>query len=126
MHRYRFRVPPLRNVALTAPYGHSGAYDTLEAIVRHYLDPIGALNDYDQGQAVLPSRADLDAIDFVVMDDAASRQDIAAANQSMPVSLSEREIDDLMAFLHALTDPAALDMRHIVPDSVPSGLTLAE
>jgi hypothetical protein len=28
--RYKFRTPSLRNVALTAPYGHDGFYRTLE------------------------------------------------------------------------------------------------
>ncbi len=36
---YRFRTPMLRNVALTAPYGHNGAYPTLTAMVRHHLNP---------------------------------------------------------------------------------------
>ena len=44
--RYRFRVPGLRNVALTAPYGHTGAFDTLEAVVRHHLDPVSSLYKY--------------------------------------------------------------------------------
>ncbi|MGB1208699.1 MAG: cytochrome-c peroxidase, partial [Paracoccaceae bacterium] len=30
---YRFRTPSLRNVALTAPYGHNGAYPTLDGMV---------------------------------------------------------------------------------------------
>src|SRR5262249_21634107 len=33
---FQFRVPPLRNVELSAPYMHNGAYPTLEAVVRHY------------------------------------------------------------------------------------------
>ena len=37
---YRFRTPPLFNVASTAPYGHSGSLVTLQdAIVAHY-DPL--------------------------------------------------------------------------------------
>ncbi|MEH6610781.1 MAG: cytochrome c peroxidase [Halioglobus sp.] len=32
--RYRFRTPTLRNIALTAPYGHAGAYNSLAAVVR--------------------------------------------------------------------------------------------
>lgn len=32
----RFRVPSLRNVALTAPYMHDGSLATLEAVVEHY------------------------------------------------------------------------------------------
>lgn len=124
--RYRFRVPTLRNVALTAPYGHAGAFDSLEAMVRHHLDPVNSLHDYDRRQAVLPRRADLDAGDFVVMDDASRRDEIAAANELAPVRLSRRDFDDLIAFLHALTDPSSIDLRSDVPPSLPSGSELRE
>ncbi len=124
--RYRFRTPTLRNVALTGPWGHAGAYDTLRAVVDHHLDPVAALERYDRSQAVLPSRPDLDALDFVVMDDPARVAAIAAANELAPVRLRERDVDDLIAFLHALTDPRALDLRRDVPRSLPSGSPLAE
>lgn len=71
---------------------------------------------------VAPSRSDLDAIDFIVMDDIHRRNAIADANELDPVKLKEKDIQALIAFLYALTDPAALDMRGDVPDSVPSGL----
>jgi len=122
--RFRFRTPALRNVALTPPYGHSGAYDTLEAVVRHHLDAVNSLHEYDTGQATLPSRPDLDALDFVVMDDASRRTEIAQSNELEPVRLKEKDFRELMAFLHALTDPAALDLRGDVPASVPSGLPI--
>ncbi len=32
----RFRVPTLRNIALTAPYMHDGRFQTLEEVVEHY------------------------------------------------------------------------------------------
>lgn len=35
-HRYAFRTPTLRNVALTAPYMHNGAYRTLESVIDFY------------------------------------------------------------------------------------------
>jgi len=35
-HRFAFRTPSLRNVALTAPYMHNGAYRTLDAVVDFY------------------------------------------------------------------------------------------
>jgi cytochrome c peroxidase len=131
--RYYFRTPSLRNVALTAPYGHAGAFDTLEAQVRHYIDTTVSINNYDRSQAVLPSRPDLDALDFLIMD----RQDVldeiadeAAAEflelGAQPRDLSDRDITDLLAFLQSLTDPAALDLRFLVPDRVPSGLPLAD
>ncbi len=34
--RARFKVPTLRNVALTAPYMHDGSIQTLEAVIAHY------------------------------------------------------------------------------------------
>ena len=34
--RDRFKVPSLRNVALTAPYFHNGSAATLEAVLDHY------------------------------------------------------------------------------------------
>jgi cytochrome c peroxidase len=124
--RYRFRVPTLRNVALTAPYGHSGAFATLEAMVRHHLDTVQSLESYDRSQVALPARDDLDALDFSVMDDPALRADIAAANELEPIHLTEEEIANLIEFLHALTDPGSLDLRRDVPTSVPSGLPLFE
>jgi hypothetical protein len=42
------------------------------------------------------------------------------------VHLSEREIGQLIDFLHALSDPAMLDMRGDVPKSLPSGIPLGE
>ena len=124
--RFKFRTPTLRNVALTAPYGHTGAYNTLEAVVRHHLDPVGSLHNYDQQQAVLPSRTDLDAEDFVVMNDDMRRIAIADANELDPVTLSDEQFRDLIEFLHALTDRDALDLRSDTPPGVPSGLPLAE
>jgi len=122
--RFRFRTPSLRNVALTPPYGHAGAYNTLEAVVHHHLDAVNSLHEYDTEQATLPSRPDLDELDFVVMDDDSRRAAIAQANELEPVRLKEKDFRELMAFLHALTDPAALDLRGDVPASVPSGLPI--
>jgi cytochrome c peroxidase len=122
--RFKFRTPSLRNVALTAPYGHAGAYAKLEAVVRHHLDPVAALWAYDPSQAVLPSRADLDALDFAVMDDEELVELIADANELGPWPATDGEVADILAFLHALTDPAMLDLRADVPPSLPSGLPM--
>lgn len=74
-----FKVPSLRNVALTAPYMHDGRFETLEEVVDHYNENIadhpnldGRLRDWEGN----PWRLQLDA------------------NQK----------DALVAFLHALTD----------------------
>ena len=122
--RYRFRTPTLRNVAITGPWGHDGAFNTLEAVVRHHMDAVNSLNNYDAQQAVLPSRSDLDAIDFQVHNDTNSRNALANSIEIAPVQLSDEEFDSLIAFLHALTDPASVDLRSTVPASVPSGLPL--
>ena len=117
---YAFRTPSLRNVTQTAPYGHAGAYATLEGVIRHHLDPVAALMGYDQSQAVLPA---LDVADWRVLEDEAEMAAIAAANELAPMVLSDPEIADLIAFLDALTDPR--EDRLGVPDAVPSGLPVA-
>lgn len=114
---YRFRTPSLRNVTLTAPYGHDGAYATLEDVVRHHLDPIAALRGYDPARAVLPDLAG--AEDLHALQDPAETDAIAAANELAPVTLSDAQVAELMAFLAALTDDVS---RLGVPPTVPSGL----
>ena len=117
---FRFRTPSLRNVTVTAPYGHDGAYATLAGVVRHHLDPVGSLMRYDLSQAVLPDLPG--AVDDWVLSRPAEMAAIAAANELAPVALSEAELADLLAFLESLTDPASLKGRLGVPETVPSGL----
>ena len=124
--RFKFRTPSLRNVALTGPWGHSGAYGSLEAVVRHHMNPVAALHDYDAGQATLPSRPDLDAQDLLVQANADLRESIAGANGLAPRALTDADVADLVAFLHALTDPASEDLSALVPETVPSGLPVAD
>ena len=125
--RYKFRTPNLRNVALTAPYGHGGAYNNLHDIVRHHLDPVASLYSYNcETQPIMPSRADLNAIDCVVMNDPSRVAAIASANELAPVELSNHQVMQLVEFLKALTDPASIDLRSDTPKSLPSGLPLAE
>ena len=124
---YKFRTPPLRNVELTAPYGHAGSHNTLESVVRHHLDPIGSLLDYDcDTQPVMPSRDDLDEDDCAVMDSPELLHAIASANELSPKALSDRAVTQIVAFLRALTDPDSVDLRTDVPGEVPSGLPVVE
>ena len=120
---FAFRTPSLRNVTLTAPYGHSGAYATLEGVIRQHLDPVGSLMSYGRSQAILPELAG--ASDWRVLDDPAEMQAIADANVLEPMSLDEAQIADLIAFLEALTEPGSQDGRLGVPETVPSGLPVA-
>jgi cytochrome c peroxidase len=76
-HRYAFRTPSLRNVALTAPYMHNGAYPTLESVIEFY--------DLGGGNGI----------------------GLSLPNQTLPAAplrLSATEKRDLVAFLRALTD----------------------
>jgi cytochrome c peroxidase len=124
--RYKFRTPSLRNVALTGPWGHDGAFNSLEGVVRHHLDPVRSLEEYDPSQRVLPSRPDLDALDLIAFKNPATTAAIASRVELRPVDRSDSELADLIEFLRALTDPSALDLRKQVPSRVPSGLPLAE
>ena len=81
---YRFRVPPLRNVAVTAPYMHDGSLATLESVIRFYE------SGGRWGAGGEPARA-------------AARHPLIAG-----FVLSDNERRDLIAFLEALTDNEAL------------------
>lgn len=124
--RYRFRTPSLRNVALTGPWGHTGAFNTLRAVIEHHTDPVESLRNYDRAQAVLPPVPKLEPLDFLVYDNPVSRMGIEAACDLPTQRLTEAQIWDLIEFLYSLTDPASLDLRWTVPRSVPSGIPLAE
>ncbi|MFQ1699925.1 cytochrome-c peroxidase [Loktanella agnita] len=113
---YAFRTPSLRNVALTAPYGHAGAQSDLRDFLVAHLDPVAALQRYDLAAATLPA---LDVDDAGGMGDATA---IAAAVKIAPVAMSDTQVTALLAFLDALTDPAARAGRLGVPETVPSGL----
>ncbi|HRG23760.1 MAG TPA: cytochrome c peroxidase [Chitinophagaceae bacterium] len=77
IHKYSFKTPTLRNIALTGPYMHNGVYDSLEEVMEFYNNGGGkGLN-------------------------------IAPPNQTLPfdkLSLSKKEIADIIAFMRALTD----------------------
>ena len=113
---YRFRTPMLRNVALTAPYGHNGAFPTLEAMIRHHLDPEKSRRSWRKTDAALPEVPWLAAIDFVIQDDHREMARQAAKRDITPVSLSDAQIADLVAFMHALTGTSVDTPIFGVPD----------
>jgi cytochrome c peroxidase len=69
-----FRVPSLRNVALTAPYMHNGSLATLRDVVKHYSD-INEDRLHADGEKILRK-----------------------------LHLTPAEIEDLVAFLESLTE----------------------
>ena len=46
--RAKFKVPSLRNVAVTAPYMHDGRFQTLEEVINHYNEGIQESSTVDQ------------------------------------------------------------------------------
>ena len=121
---YRFRTPMLRNVALTAPYGHNGAYPTLEGIVRHHLDPIARLDDWQPEFAALPNAEWFQPVDFIVWQDTREMARHRRAVDIKPVDLADQDVADLVAFLESLTGSTALKRPLGRPETVPSGLTV--
>lgn len=72
-----FKTPTLRNIALTAPYMHDGSLKTLKEVVIHY-----------NNGGVTPAGGKVN--DFL-------------SGGIRPLNLTDTQIDDLVAFLQALT-----------------------
>jgi cytochrome c peroxidase len=117
-YQFAFRVPPLRNVELTAPYFHDGAIATLEAAVRHYSDVPRSLRSFDPAALPQAYRSSYHG-DPATIDSVLFRLD---GRLRAPLNLTDTQVAELVAFLKALTDPAARDLSGITPASVPSGL----
>lgn len=116
---FRFRTPPLRNVELTGPYMHNGAFAELEDAIRHHFDPETSYDQYDVSQ--LPEH-----LQSTHQDDAATRARVFAtldARVSTPREVSPEQVESLIAFLKSLTSPSARpeELESVIPDSVPSG-----
>lgn len=119
---YAFRTPSLRNVLHTGPWGHAGAFSDIRVFLRQHTDPRAGMEGYDPTQAVLPALPGTKP-DWAVVEETSERMLIAAAASGAPVvALTGDEVEALVAFLDALSDPAALKGRLGVPETVPSGL----
>jgi cytochrome c peroxidase len=114
--RYAFRTPPLRNVELTAPYGHDGAFFSLRDFVDHYSESTLKLQNYDitQLEPLLQGTV-LDNFTEIL----ATRDGRLAT-----LVLTEQETDDITEFMKALTDPGARTLIGVIPMRVPSGLSI--
>ena len=111
-------------MALTAPYGHNGAFDTLEGIIRHHLNPIQSFDRWKLAQANLPNIPWLNAVDGVAFDDKPERNRIRSKFDITPVNLTDPEIADLVSFLKSLTGTTSVKGRLGKPKAVPSGLPI--
>lgn len=102
--RFRFRTPSLRNVALTAPYMHNGTLTTLDDVLAFY-DNGRSENPNVENEGRRRGRGGPPSVD------GAFRR---------VADMSEQEMEDIVAFLHALSDE---DFDRAEPNRVPSGLT---
>ena len=84
-HRGMFKVPSLRNIALTAPYMHDGRFRTLEEVLDHYDNGIKKSSTLSSLIVEADNRG-------------------AAAAGRISLNLTETEKAAVIAFLHTLTD----------------------
>lgn len=116
--KFAFRTPPLRNVALTGPWMHNGAFSSLEDVINHHLAVEPSLRNYDGSK--LP---DLYRNEVHLDDDLINEMLITLdSRMATPIELSQEQINQLQAFLNALTSPSAVDLSYLIPETVPSGL----
>jgi cytochrome c peroxidase len=94
--RGQFRTGMLRQIEMTGPYMHTGSLETLEDVVRFY--------NWGGGTAGFAG---------------------TKSSAMVPLLLSDGEMSDLVAFLHALTGdppPADLGKNTAIPDPLPQQL----
>ena len=107
--RYAFRTPSLLNVEVTGPYGHDGAYATLEGIVRHHLNPDAAVAAF-RFDLLDPVIRRTNAVDNTQKALDQWRRLRSLGVQTVTVlDLSDAQVSDLLAFLRTLTDPCVKD-----------------
>lgn len=114
--RYAFRTPSLINVAVTGPWGHDGAFQDLDTLVRYHLDPESGWTSFDLG--ALPAGTQIiGCIENTAVIIQELLQQKANGDSRLPivVGLTDNQIQDLVAFLEALTDPRVLDANALEP-----------
>lgn len=120
--KFAFRTPPLHNVTSSGPWMHNGAFSTLVATIEHHLDPAASLRGYETAVHLPPDLRDTFQNEPALLDEMLQTVD---PQLSPARDLSAREIQQLIAFLEALTDPGlAEDIAYLVPTAVPSGLSV--
>ncbi len=97
----RVKIPSLRNVAVTAPYMHNGAFSELDTVMRFY----NHFNESGHSGQLNPETGQTWA-------DANNPDGIATDKLRGGFPLSERQLDALSAFLRMLTDQR---YEHLLP-----------
>jgi len=128
--RFAFRTPALLNVEMTGPYGHDGAYSTLEGIIRHHLNPSTAEQKYDVSllkQEIQTGNMQANTALALAKLAEDRRQGRTPLHD---IRLTDRQVTDLVSFLLTLTDPCVKDSACLAPwlpsasDPDPDGLRL--
>ena len=113
--RYAFRTPTLLNVEMTGPWGHDGAYTSLKAMVAHMVNPETAVAGYDYSQldsnvkTVNSTLNTADALSQLLVNKS------SGISPHKSVTVTDGNIDDLVAFLKSLTDPCIKDRNCLDP-----------
>lgn len=76
--KYKFKVPSLRNIALTFPYMHDGRFQSLRDVLDHYDSGVVNTQNLDES--------------------------LVLGNGQYGIELSETEKDHIIAYLNTLTD----------------------
>lgn len=101
--KFKFRTPSLLNVEMTGPWGHDGAYTSLEAITTHMLNPIASAKNYQPKQ--------LRQKNILLKD--IKRNTLEAINAEVDITpkpnLQKSDVNYLVSFLMTLTDPCVKD-----------------
>jgi cytochrome c peroxidase len=97
-----FKVPTLRNIALTAPYFHNGQFFSLQDAVTWYI----TRDTQPQQWYLMPDGVtpDIAYNDLPVIDDGNVNAFEVPYNPGIAPTLTSAEINDLIAFLCTLTD----------------------
>jgi len=114
--QFRFRTTPLRNVELTAPYGHDGSIIGLRDFIEHYSESDLKLKAFDPK-----------SLEYRLWGTVQPNTDALLAQRDTllrGVVLTDSLVDDLMDYMSALTDDAARNLNYLVPDRVPSRLAV--
>ena len=113
--KFAFRTPTLMNVEVTGPWGHSGAFTSIESVIKCHLDPFGELDNFDfntldssiQQKNSIPNTQE--ALDYM------SSQRERGKSVIQPVALNEEQVGQLVEFLKTLTDPCVKDSECLSP-----------
>ena len=102
---------------------HDGAFNTLEAVILHHLDPTSSLRQYDPGSQLPPELRSTYQDDEALTEQMLANLDPRIAESK---SITDEQIVELIAFLESLTDPAITELDAVVPENVPSGLPVTD